>query len=45
MAEKEIRLSMEEVEKILKKAKLLGANEAISQIHIEPGELIVTIVK
>jgi hypothetical protein len=43
--EKEIRLSIEEFEAALKKAKLVTSKEAVYEAHIEPGELVIKIVK
>jgi len=43
--EKEIRLSIEEFEAALKKAKLVTSKEAVYEAHIEPSELVIKIVK
>lgn len=39
--EREIRLSMEEFEAALKKAKLVTSKETVHTAHIEPGELVI----
>jgi len=43
--EKEIRLSLEELETLLKNAKLINAGEAIHEVRIEPGELVLKAVQ
>ena len=43
--ERQLRLSMEELERLLEDADLIDGGEAISQVHIEPGELVITIVQ
>jgi len=43
--EKEIRLSIEEFEAFLKNAKLVTLNEAVNRVWIEPGELVINIVR
>jgi hypothetical protein len=43
--EREIRLSTEELEKLLKKVKLIAPNEALYEARIEPGELVVKIIR
>ena len=42
--EREIRLSTEELETLLKKAKLITSKEAVYEARIEPGELVIKIV-
>jgi hypothetical protein len=41
--EREIRLSMEEFEAVLKEAKLVTPKETVHTAHIEPGELIIKV--
>ena len=43
--EKEIRLSIEEFEAVLKKAKLLSPKEAVYKAWIEPGEMIIKVLR
>ena len=43
--ERQLRLSMEEFEHLLENADLIDGGEAINQVHIEPGELVITIVQ
>ncbi len=43
--ERELRLTIEELQTILKKAKLVKVNEEVYRARIEPGELVVTVVK
>jgi len=43
--ERELRLSLEELQTLLKKAKLVKANEELYEVRIEPGELVIKIVK
>ena len=43
--ERQLRLSMEEFEHLLRDADKLGAGETVSHVHIEPGELVVIIVQ
>ncbi len=43
--ERELRLTMEQIDTLLKKAKLVKTNEAVHRIWIEPGELIIEIVR
>lgn len=43
--ERELRLSIEELQAILIKAKLVKANEAVYEARIEPGELVIKVVK
>ena len=43
--EKEIRLSIEEFEAALKKAKLVTSKEVINEVRIEPGELVIKVVR
>jgi len=43
--EREIRLSIQEVDAILKKANLVSSKEVVSEIRIEPGELIIKAVR
>jgi len=43
--EKEIRLTIEEFEAALKKAKLMTSKEAMHDAHFEPGELVIRIVR
>ena len=42
---RELRLSVEELETFLKNAKLVKANEAVYEARIEPGELVIKVVK
>jgi hypothetical protein len=41
----EIRLELHDLEMVLKKASLIDSEQAIKQVHIEPGELIITVVQ
>lgn len=43
--ERKIRLSIEEFEAALKKAKLVTSKEVISEVRIEPGELVIKVVR
>lgn len=43
--EKEIRLSIEEFEAALKKAKFVTSKEIINEVRIEPGELVIKVVR
>ena len=43
--EKEIRLSIEEFEAVLKKAKLVTSKEVVYETYIEPGELVIKVVR
>lgn len=43
--EREIRLSMEEFEAALKKANLVTSKEALYTVHIEPGELVIEVLR
>ena len=43
--ERQLRLSIAELEDILEKVDLIDGGEAISEVRIEPGELIITIVQ
>jgi len=43
--EKEIRLSIEEIEAALKNAKLVTSKEVVHEVRIEPGELIIKVVR
>lgn len=43
--EREIRLSIEEFEAALKKAKLVTSKEVVYQAHIEPGEMVIRVVR
>ena len=43
--EKEIRLSMEEFEAALKKANLVTSKEVVWEARIEPGELVIKVVR
>jgi hypothetical protein len=43
--EKEIRLSLEELETLLKSARLIKAGETVYEARIEPGELVIRVVK
>lgn len=43
--EKKIRLSIEEFEAVLKKAKLVTSKEVINEVRIEPGELVIKVVR
>jgi hypothetical protein len=42
---KEIRLSIEELEAVLKNAKLVTSKEAVNRVWIEPGELVINVVR
>ena len=44
-SEKEIRLSIEELGNALKEAKLVTSKEVVSEAWIEPGELIIKVVR
>ncbi len=41
----EIRLEMHDFEMVLKKASLIDSEQVIKQVHIEPGELIITVLQ
>lgn len=43
--EREVRLSTEELETLLRKAKLITPSEALYEARIEPGELVVKITR
>jgi len=43
--ERQLRLPIAELEDILEKVDLIDGGEAISEVRIEPGELIITIVQ
>jgi len=43
--ERELRLSLEELQTLLKKSKLVKANEVLYEARIEPGELVIKVVK
>jgi len=43
--EKEIRLTIEEFEAVLKKVRLVTPKEAVYGAHIEPGELVIKVVR
>ena len=43
--EREIRLSMEEFEALLKDAKLIKSDEGVHRAWIEPGELVIAVVE
>ena len=43
--EKEIRLSIEEFEAVLKKAKLVTSKGVVEKAWIEPGELVIKVVR
>ena len=41
----EIRLELHDLEMVLKKASLIDSEQVIKQVHIEPGELILTVLQ
>jgi hypothetical protein len=41
----EVRLELHDLEIVLKKASLIDSEQTIKQVHIEPGELIITVVQ
>ncbi len=43
--EKEIRLSIKELEVALKNARLITSKEVVNEVRIEPGELIIKVVR
>ncbi|MFH1560733.1 MAG: hypothetical protein ABID84_04925 [Chloroflexota bacterium] len=43
--ERELRLSIEDLQTFLKKAKLVKANEFVYQARIEPGELVIKVLE
>jgi hypothetical protein len=43
--EKEIRLSIKELENALKKSKLVTSKEVVNEVRIEPGELVIQVVR
>jgi len=43
--EREIRLTIEELEALLKNAKLVTLSEAVNRAWIEPGELVINIAQ
>ena len=42
--EKEIRLSIAELENALKNSNLVTSKEVVSEVRIEPGELVMKVV-
>lgn len=42
--ERKIRLSIEELEKILQTAKVIKSDETLHDGHMEPGELVLTVL-
>ena len=43
--EKEIRLSIEEFEAALKRAKLITSKEVVYEARIEPGEMVIKVIR
>ena len=43
--DRQIRLTIEEFEAVLKKAKLVTLKEAVHDAHVEPGELVINVVR
>lgn len=43
--DRELRLSLEELQNLLKTTKLIKNNEVVHEAYIEPGELILKITK
>jgi hypothetical protein len=43
--EREIRLPIEEFEAALKKAKLVTSKETVYTAHVEPGELVIKVLR
>lgn len=43
--EKIIRLDLEELESILKKVEVIQDDESLNDAHIEPGELVLRLLK
>ena len=43
--EKTLRLDLEELENILKKAGAIQDNESLNDAHVEPGELVLRLLK
>lgn len=43
--EREIRLLMQEIEALLKNTKLIALEEAVYEVRIEPGELVIKLVR
>ncbi|MFH0847109.1 MAG: hypothetical protein V1894_03505 [Chloroflexota bacterium] len=41
--EREIRLTIDEFEAALKKAKIITSKEEVHESHIEPGELVIKV--
>jgi hypothetical protein len=41
----EVRLELHDLEIVLRKASLIDSEQTIKQVHIEPGELIITVVQ
>lgn len=41
--EREIRLTIQELEAALKKAKIIMSKEVVHRGHIEPGELVIKV--
>jgi len=43
--ERELRLSIKEIQSLLKKGKLIKDKEVVYEIRIEPGELVIRLIK
>lgn len=43
--EREIRLTEDDLDRILKNAKLVEVDEVVSRAYFEPGELVIKVVK
>jgi len=43
--EREIRLEVHEFEEILRKAKVIKQDEYVNTIHVEPDEMVISIIQ
>ena len=43
--EREIRLEIHEFEEILRKASVIKKNDYVNTIHVEPGEMVISIIQ
>ena len=45
MTEREVRLDLNELELMLRKQGTIETNEFLNDVHIEPGELVLRVLK
>jgi len=45
MTEREVRLDLNDLELMLRKQGTIEANEFLNDVHIEPGELVLRVLK